>query len=112
MPMNDAYDPSLLTALEKGLDQIGPECSALLRAALPAIQRAISRGVSSSAIRRQISRTSGLRLTPEQFHRLLEGADDEKEERGALITDFLRLPRPSPLSRFPHVSHNTPVLPR
>lgn len=80
MPPNDIYNADVLAALVKGLDNLGPESTALLSAAKPAIRNAIERGITSAAIRREINRATGIKLSPEQFRRLLDGSDDEDTE--------------------------------
>lgn len=77
MPPNDTYDADALAALVEGLDSLGLESTALLRAAKPAIRRAIERGATSAAIRQEINRSSGIKLSPGQFLRLLEAPDDD-----------------------------------
>lgn len=80
MAPNDTYNPDVLAALVTGLGNLGPESTALLYAAKPAIRNAIERGVTSTAIRQEITRSTGIKLSPEQFRRLLDAPDDEDNE--------------------------------
>lgn len=111
MPPNDNYSPDVLAALVKGLDNLGPESTALLCAAKPAIRNAIKRGVSSAAIRQEINRSAGIMLSAEQFARLLERLDDDDEvtKQGVLSQALAaRASRSPPGSGPPCTRHYPP----
>lgn len=111
MPTNDRYSPDVLAALVKGLDKLGPESTALLYAAKPAIRNAIKRGVTSAAIRQEINRSAGIMLSAEQLARLLERLDDDDEvtKQGALSQALAARPsRSPPGSGPPCPRHHSP----
>lgn len=110
MPPNDNYSPDVLAALVKGLDNLGPESTALLYAAKPAIRNAIKRGVTSAAIRQEINRSAGIMLSPEQFHRLLERIEDDGDgtHPGVLSQALAARPNRSPPGSGPPCTRRHP----
>ena len=110
MPPNDNYSSDVLAALVKGLDNLGPESTALLYAAKPAIRNAITRGVTSAAIRQEISRSAGIMLSAEQFARLLErlDEDDEDSKQGVLSQALAARHNRSPPGSGPPCSRHHP----
>jgi len=79
-------DPEELSALIRAIDQLGPEASALLVAARPAIHRALSRGIAKVALRQAIAGRTGIRLSAAQFEKLLHQPDglDGEEPLGVM----------------------------
>jgi hypothetical protein len=95
---NGTFNPEQLDALVCAIDRLGPESSALLIAARPAIDRALSRGIAKAAIRKAILAQTGNCLSAAQLEKLLHHptGGNEEEPPNAMTAALLRHPRTSP----------------